>query len=78
MVQSVLVDSFAQQLSNMALKVCLYFTITLWLAAESLSGVDHGVIVDLNKWLQGDAELMAVIKHRVMVVGNPPGTRVQI
>ncbi|MNR49881.1 hypothetical protein D3C85_1693240 [compost metagenome] len=78
MVQSVLIDGFAQQLSDMALKVSLYFSITLWLATKSLSRVDHGVVVDLNKWLQGDAKLMAVIKHRVMVVGNPPGARVQI
>ena len=78
LIQAVLIDRLAQQLGHMPLKVGLYLTIALRLAIKGLGGMDHRVVVDLDKGFQGDAEFVAVIEHGMMVIWDAPRAGVEV
>ena len=78
LVQAMLVDGLAQQFGNMPLKVGLHLAITLRLATKRLGGMHHGVVIDLNKGLQRDTELMAVIEHCMVMVRDTPRSGIEV
>ena len=50
----------------------------LWLAAERIAGVQIGVIVNLNKRFEADAQALAVIEDAAVVIGNAPGSGIEV
>ena len=62
----------------MALKIGLDVANTLRLAAERIRGVEQGVVVELDEGFERDAEALAVIEQGAVMIGNSPGTRIEI
>src|SRR5882757_7444198 len=62
----------------MAVEISLHLTIALRLAVEGALGMEPGVVIHLNERLERDIELPAIVEHAVVMVGNAPGTRVEI
>jgi hypothetical protein len=47
-------------------------------AAERISGVQIGVVVDLDKGFEADAETFAVIEDTAVVIGNAPRSGIEV
>ena len=62
----------------MTLEIGLHMAVALRLAAKGRARVDPGVVVDLHEGFECDAKLPAVVKHGIVVVGDAPGTRVEV
>jgi len=50
----------------------------LRLAAEGILGVQMGVVVDLDERFEADAQALAVVEDAAMVMGNPPGSGIEV
>ena len=77
-IQCLLLRCFGQQLGDMPLVVRLDLAVALRSTAKCAAAVDIGVVVDLEKGLQRNAEELDVMHHAVMVIGNSPGARIDV
>ena len=62
----------------MAAQIRIDLANALRLAAESVGRMEIRVVIETGERLERDAELPAIIDHRMMVIGNAPGTWVEI
>ena len=78
MIELVRVDHLRQKLGDHAVEIGLHGPVTLRLTAEGALRVQVGVVVDLDEGLERDAEALAVIEQRPMVIGDAPGTGIEV
>jgi hypothetical protein len=74
----VLANALGEQLGHVAVEVGLDPAIALRDAAEGCLRMDIGVVVDLEERLQRYLQEPAVVQQGGVMVGNPPGSGVQI
>lgn len=72
------VDRLAQKLGGIALKIGLDMAVSLRLTSECLARMQQRVAIDLYERLELDAEFLAIAKHCMVVIGNAPGTGVDV
>ena len=78
LVQRALPGALGQKLGDMAMEVGLDLAIALRLAAESLGGMDIGVVIDLGEGLERHAQAVHIMQDALMVIGQAPGTGIDV
>src|SRR6202020_3348164 len=74
----ILPRGFGQQLCDVSLIVGLDLPEALRLARKCAATVQVGVVIDLEKWLQGNPQKLRVMHHAVMVIRNSPRARIDV
>src|SRR6185369_15042615 len=77
-IEAALARGLAQQFRHMPLEIGLHMAVALRLAPIGRARVNPGVVIDLHKGFECDAKLPAVVKHGMVVVGDAPGTGVEV
>src|SRR5712671_6510143 len=62
----------------MPLQVCLDLADSLRLAAERTGAVQQRIMIELDERLERDAEPLAIIQNRAVMIRNAPGPRIEI
>ena len=77
-VERALPRRLGQQFGDAPFKIGLDVANALRLALERLGRMQERIVIELDEWLERDAEPATIIQDRVMVMGNAPRPGVEI
>ena len=78
LVERALIDALCKEFGYVAVIIGRDMAVALRLAVEGFCRVQIGVVVDLDEGLELDAETLAVVEHRVVMIGDAPGDWIEI
>ena len=77
-VERALLCRLGEKLGDAAIEIGFDVADALRLAVESASGMQIGVVVELDEGLERDPETAAIVQDCVMMIGNAPRPRIEI